>query len=437
MSRELASAPNQPSEISVRFGHAAAFAGQRADDLATAASLLDGEAAAELQRLIDRARELRPLLREEQAATEERGHYSSALHEIFWNEGFYRVLEPRRFGGLQLGVAAFYRVVAEVSRGCPSTGWCLCLGAGHSLQIASYFSEQAQQSVFGLHGQVVAASSGGGQKIELKRVEGGYRLSGIWRYCSGSPHSTHFMPVVPGFSEDPSRPPETWWMLVERAQYEVLDDWGQVMGMRGSGSNSIRIDGAFVPEHMIVRSPDNFAASGPSVGSRLHDDPVYAGAFRGFAEGEIAAVAVGLAMACVDELEHLLGAPLRGQPGKVRADHIDFQRAMGMALATADASGALSVRGGQLYEAMAKRSVAGIEPFSADRAMRVASLYFMSERMSWETVDQVLRAAGSSAMVRGHRLERYSRDALTIRSRTDQLEFDASAVGSVFLRSGK
>ena len=99
--------------------------------------------------VVARADALRPRLVEEQAATEARTRYSEEVHEIFTDAGFYRLLVPRRFGGLETDVETFYRVMVSVSRGCPSTGWMLTLGSGHALQIGSYWSEQAQAEIFG------------------------------------------------------------------------------------------------------------------------------------------------------------------------------------------------------------------------------------------------------------------------------------------------
>src|SRR5262249_44663314 len=89
--------------------------------------------------LIARADELRPRLLEAQAATEERSFYSEELHEAFTDAGFYRLHVPKHYGGLEQSITAFYRVVMSVSRGCPSTGWMLSLGAGHAQQIAAFF----------------------------------------------------------------------------------------------------------------------------------------------------------------------------------------------------------------------------------------------------------------------------------------------------------
>ena len=84
--------------------------------------------------LIARADELRPRLVEQQAETEERTYYSQEIHEEFLEAGFYRMLVPKRYGGLELDLGSFWRVIIAVARGCPSTAWCLCLAAGHALQ---------------------------------------------------------------------------------------------------------------------------------------------------------------------------------------------------------------------------------------------------------------------------------------------------------------
>ena len=73
--------------------------------------------------MLVRARGLRGLLRQEQAATEERGHASPEIVREFLDAGFYRTLQPRRFGGYEFDVESWYRVVTEVARGCVSSAW--------------------------------------------------------------------------------------------------------------------------------------------------------------------------------------------------------------------------------------------------------------------------------------------------------------------------
>lgn len=86
------------------------------------------------EELIARAVGLRGALLEGQAAAEERGTYSPQMHAEFQKAGFYRTLQPRRYGGYEFDVPTFARLVIEIARGCPGSAWCLCLAAGHALR---------------------------------------------------------------------------------------------------------------------------------------------------------------------------------------------------------------------------------------------------------------------------------------------------------------
>ena len=99
--------------------------------------------------IIERAVALRPALLARQAETERLTHYPEDTHDDFLRAGFYRILQPRRYGGHEFGLPVFYRVVVEIARGCPSTGWALSLTAAHVLQACTVFDEKAQDELFG------------------------------------------------------------------------------------------------------------------------------------------------------------------------------------------------------------------------------------------------------------------------------------------------
>src|SRR5690348_14128982 len=69
------------------------------------------------QTLLERARGMRSMLLDEQEASEERGYYSEAVHHAFTEAGFYRTLQPRKFGGYEFDVPTFFRLVVEIARG--------------------------------------------------------------------------------------------------------------------------------------------------------------------------------------------------------------------------------------------------------------------------------------------------------------------------------
>jgi 3-hydroxy-9,10-secoandrosta-1,3,5(10)-triene-9,17-dione monooxygenase len=393
----------------------------------------DESAREQLEVLLDAARKLRPRLRAEQADTEERGVYSPEMHQAFVEAGFFRVLLPKSLGGFELGVEAFYQVITEVARGCPSSAWCLCLAAGHTLPLASYWPEEAQREIFGEHGYLVSPmSSNAQQDVVVTREEQngvrGLRISGTWRYCSGSPYSTHFMAsfVLPPEADGE---PTTHCAVVPRSSYVVLEDWGAIVGMRGSGSQSIRVENAFVPDHHVVESTWMSSLSGDTVGSRLHGNSIYGGPFMAFAEGEIAAIAAGMGLAAIDEYEHIITtskAPW-SDGGLRRCDHPVWQGKFGTALALVDSAVAMSARGGQMYEEFARRSVAGLEPFGAERVLRLNNLYLVAENQVWEAITMMMHSAGSRHSVSSSRILRYFRDILTVQTITDQLDLFAVA----------
>jgi 3-hydroxy-9,10-secoandrosta-1,3,5(10)-triene-9,17-dione monooxygenase len=402
----------------------------------------DTAARERLGELLEAARALRPQLRANQAETEVHGRYAPEIHQAFVDAGFFRIMQPKSLGGLELGVEAFYQVITEVARGCPSTAWCLCLSAGHTLTLASYWGEEAQREIFGEHGYIVSPASFNAQPdavITADERDGvpGLRVSGTWKYCSGAPYSTHFMPSFVRQAEDRDEP-AVYWAVVPRPAYTVLDDWGGIIGMRGSGSNSIHIDNAFVPGHHVTEAAWTSQLSGETAGSRLHGRDWYAGPFTAFAEGEIAAVTAGLGLAAIDEYERIITsskAPMTARDMR-RSEHPVWQGKFGTALALVDSAVALSGRGGQWYEEFARQSVCGEAPFSAERALRLNNLYLVAENQIWAAIEMMLSSAGSRHSADGARLQRYFRDMVATRTRTDQLDLFAPTTTQAHLGKG-
>src|SRR5215813_8563892 len=258
--------------------------------------------------LIERAKALRPLIRKEQEASEQRGYYSEDLHREFLKAGFYGIVQPRMFGGYEFDLTTFYRVMVEVSRGDPGTGWCLTLGASLSWVIASHWSERAQREIFGSRGDFRSPHRAPGPGCTCRKVNKGYVANGTWDYCSGIPYATHFMGMAPGQREDGTFQLLTF--VLPRDQVKMLDDWGgdNPLGMRASGSNSVRVDEVFVPDHMVVAAEPPLLWGGheggrPTPGTLLHGNPMYLGRVSGPYHASLVSPIVGAARAALDEYE--------------------------------------------------------------------------------------------------------------------------------------
>src|SRR5690349_17159921 len=187
------------------------------------------------QTLIERARALIPAVRAQQEEAERLGHHTAELGRQFTEAGFYRILQPRQFGGYAFGLPTFWRVMLAISSGDPGTGWALTLGAHHVLTIGAWFSEAGQHDIFGSSGEF-AAPHRALPSGTAEPAGGGYLVSGTWDYCSGSAHATHFMcnAMVAGTTDRITA-------VMPMDQVTVLDDWGDgiILGMNSSGSNSV------------------------------------------------------------------------------------------------------------------------------------------------------------------------------------------------------
>ncbi|MFD4599785.1 acyl-CoA dehydrogenase family protein [Streptomyces sp. NPDC058464] len=364
--------------------------------------------------LIARAIELRPRLREEQAAVEERGTYSPEMHELFKQAGFYRIMQPKRWGGFELGVKDFLRVMIEIARGCPGTGWCLTLAAGHQMHISGFFGEEAQIAAFGEDGHF-AAPYRPMPEGTAERVPGGWKVNGKWNYCSGAPYSTHAILGARLLADDAPHP--VGQFVIARDQWELLPGWADsVLGMRGSGSNSIRIVDGFVPDHSMIfgAGMNELPKGATSPGYVLHGNPTLACIPRGYGGMELAAVLTGAALAAQDEYEDLLiNKKTFGPKPQPRVMAPEYQKAYCKAIAKIEAAHATLLSGAERYQSACQDAIA--EGESGAWSTEIAKLDLITHEVTfdllWEAVELLFSTSGSSEGARnGSRIQRYYRD---------------------------
>src|SRR6266576_692643 len=141
-------------------------------------SLSDGEWA-----MLDRARDLVPALAERAPACTAARTVPAATIAAYHEAGILRILQPKRFGGLQGRFSLFSRIVEELTYGCASSAWVYAVLAEHQWIIAQY-AEEAQIDVWGDDPEAVASSSLA-PRAPARRVPGGWRLSGRYTFSSG------------------------------------------------------------------------------------------------------------------------------------------------------------------------------------------------------------------------------------------------------------
>lgn len=197
--------------------------------------------------------ELLPDLRAQARAVEDARQLSSDVVRRLTEAGHFRLLQPRRFGGFEAAPSDFYSSVRTLASACGSTGWVASVVGVHPWHLG-LFDVRAQQDVWGENPDTLI-SSAYAPMGRATASDGGYFFSGRWSYASGCGHADWVL--VGGFVvDDAGDPIDFRTFLVPARDYRIDDVWDTV-GLRGTGSNDIVVEDAFVPEHRTL----SFAAT--------------------------------------------------------------------------------------------------------------------------------------------------------------------------------
>lgn len=362
--------------------------------------------------ILERANSLLPVVIAERVETERRTFYSPELHKAFADAGFYRLLVPARYGGHELPVDTFMKVVMTLARGCPSTAWMFCLGAVHAVAAATLFEEDTQREIFA-DGYFIAPATVIPNGT-LERVDGGWLLDGTWGYCSGSPYATHFLGHA--LYTDDAGAERPMLFVVPRALWTRLDDWGDQLGLRGSGSHSIRVSGQVIPDRYVLDTHlSQYRVSESTPGVRLHDNPLYGGGPMSFMMFEAAVLAIGMAQGALDSYAELMRTRTTLFPPILpRHQDPDYQMWFG------EAVGKIATAESALLHSLASWSElarCGPTAFTAEREWGFAVTCREVINLAWDAVSKYLYpTAGSSSVRKGEHIERVWRDMSMMRS---------------------
>ena len=363
----------------------------------------DNTLPSEERALLERARALLPLLAERApAATAARKLPAETIAE-YHAAGILRILQPKRFGGLQGRFSLFSRIVEELTYGCASSAWVYAVLAEHQWIIAQY-PEQAKIDVWGEDPLAVASSSLAPREA-ARRVPGGWRLSGHYPFSSGCDYAQ--WAIIGAFLGEKGDPRGVAYLLVPLAEAEIADDW-QVLGLLGTGSKSLVLDDVFVPEHRSVMVSDLFAGTPP--GALVHPDYPVLRAPRGFLVSySLPPVAIALARRALDIACASLSRRVSRGVTKV-ADSEVVQMAIGEAAAAIDAA-TLMLHTGRDHSTAEVSSGRRITEAEALRARR--DMVYAQHQVSW-ALDRLCELDGARWVYDNDQLGTIRRDVMTI-----------------------
>jgi alkylation response protein AidB-like acyl-CoA dehydrogenase len=357
--------------------------------------------------LFERAQALVPVVAARAAAATAARRLSPETIADYHDAGILKILQPRRFGGLQGRFSLFSRIVEELTYGCASAGWVYAVLAEHQWILASY-PEQAQIDIWGDNPDAVAASSLA-PRAAAKRAAGGWRLSGRYTFSSGCDYAQ--WAIIGAFLGEMGDPRCVAYVLVPFTDIEIVDDW-QVLGLLGTGSKSLVLDDVFIPDHRIVMVADLYAGTPP--GTDVYPEWPVVRAPRGFLVSysltpvPIALGRRGLKVAC-RSLAH------RVSRGVTRlADSEYVQIAIGETAAAVETATLLLYTGRRRSTAAVDsgRRITMAEAHAARRDM-----VFAQHQVGW-ALERLCELSGARWVYDGDPLQQIRRDVMTILTHT-------------------
>ena len=127
------------------------------------------------------------MLRDRAQRTEQERRVSEETTQAFHDAGFFKLMQPARYGGYEYGFTAFIDVVSELARGCTSSSWGCSLGAIHQWLVGT-FPEQAQDDVWRKDPSAIVCGSYAPATM-AEKVDGGYLVQGKWLFASNVDNS--------------------------------------------------------------------------------------------------------------------------------------------------------------------------------------------------------------------------------------------------------
>jgi 3-hydroxy-9,10-secoandrosta-1,3,5(10)-triene-9,17-dione monooxygenase len=283
------------------------------------------------EQMLERAKTLAPALAERRARTAELRRIPDETVADFREAGFFRMLQPARWGGLELDPQVFFDVQIAIATACPSSAWVLGVLAVHSWQLA-LFAEQAQKDVWSDDSSVLISSSYAPTGT-IERAPGGFRVSGRWSFSSGCDHA-HWV-FLGGFAptDAGAKAPDMRTFLLPRSDYRIEDNW-HVLGLQGTGSKDIVVEGAFVPEHRTHRLIDGYLRK--SAGNEINPAPLFRLPFGQIFVRSVSTSAIGCAQGALDAFRDVASKRIAASDGSKVAVEPTTQSVCAAAEATID-----------------------------------------------------------------------------------------------------
>ena len=370
---------------------------------------------------VGRAKALADLVRSNAAASEKAGQIEPEVVAAITEAGLFRMMVPRVLGGSEAGIRELMETIDAVSEADGATGWVVMIGATTGLSATQLPLDGAREIFGDPNGLTVGAVI---PKGRATRVEGGWRVSGVWPLGSGSLHASWITggAIVFG-AEGPEllaeNVPNARMMFFPRADVEIKDTW-DVSGLRGTGSNDFEVRDVFVPERRsyAMGSHHDWA-----------DGLLYRFPFFGLLALGVASVATGIARGAISELTGLATTKTPAGSRRVLAERAAAQA--GRAEAEALVRSGKAMMFDTVREVLTHMEAGGKATLEHRALIRLAAT--TAAMNATRAVDICYNLGGASSIYSSNPLQRHFRDIHTVSQHVMVGQPTLEVAGRIFL----
>lgn len=361
----------------------------------------------------DAVRNLIPLMRQHALESEEQGFVADVVMRALTQTGLFRISVPIECGGYALGARDVAEILTATATGDGATAWVTMIASGFAravMTLPKSTVHEVYRDSAEWPGPVVASASLFSEKVQHgRRTEGGYIVNagGKWGFGSGCRHA-RFLCVGVEIDDENGQKLRGMAML-ERSQYQILDDW-HVMGLRASSSNSITVtQDAFVPAARFLnlaefpQKLDEIRSHYTGAGYRLNGLGLML-----FVALETMCIVLGMAQGTLESfIDQVKGRKPFNLPYKTLGEAPAMQLVAGKARAMISSAQALLYGRADQLDRMARLELS----VSAAQESEFMMDFAYAGNVCGQAIDMLQLAVGSSTISEKNPIQRFARDA--------------------------
>jgi indole-3-acetate monooxygenase len=358
------------------------------------------ERAAKRQALLAQVERIAPVLRASGAKSEELATLAPEAVTALREAGLFQLKLPAATGGAEADPVTEMMVLEALAYHDFTSAWCTMVGATGVASLGAFLSQAGLDRVFG-SGRIPTASISFFPAGRATRSNGGYRLSGRWRFNSGIRHAEWVIggTIVEGTEKENGGRPIVMFAVIPASDVTLYDNWNDVVGLKGTGSCDCSVENYELPEHLSFVW--DLLKPKPRRGGPSYLLPPFS-----YVAKEHGSVAIGAARRALDELINIATTTR----GTFRSSKLDERQVVHRQIAEADlkiraARALMHERYDQLYE-----KVSAGEPAEGSDIADVRAICVHATDVAISVATTAFHFAGNTGLHHPHVLGRLLRD---------------------------